>query len=352
MEDIGEYKVQNTDQNINTVFQLNVYIPVSKPHVSVTRDEYPCKLMCTVERGTEVTLSWYREGEEESYGSYPVRNAPHLDLPQTVDKGGIYTCEANNSVSRETSDPLTVGAHCTAVSVFGQSVELHGILGQSVKFPAAVKKGGSLMHSGVTIGDVTNGKFTTPPNERFNGRLHWDSSTGLFSLSGLKMEDIGEYKVQNTDQNINTVFQLNVYIPVSKPHITITHNEYPCTIVCTVERGTGVILSWYREGEKRYGSSDSLDAPYLKLPQTVETHGIYICEARNSVSNETSDPLTVGAHCTATGPPAIGANASPSGSSTGIIVASVIAVVAVLIAAVFAVLYCRKYQSHCFELWQ
>ncbi|KAG5849610.1 hypothetical protein ANANG_G00112770 [Anguilla anguilla] len=139
----------------------------------------------------------------------------------------------------------------TAVSVFGQSVELNGILGKSVKFPAAVKKGGSLMHSGVTIGDVTNGSFSTLGNEKYRDRLQWDSSTGLLSLSGLKMEDIGEYKVQNTDQNINTVFQLNVYIPVSKPHVSITHNEYPCTIECTAERGTGATLSWYREGEKK-----------------------------------------------------------------------------------------------------
>ncbi|KAG5849596.1 hypothetical protein ANANG_G00112620 [Anguilla anguilla] len=124
----------------------------------------------------------------------------------------------------------------TAVSVFGQSVELNGIVGESVKFPAAVKKGGSLMYSGITSGDVTNSHFRTTSNEKFSGRLDWDSSTGLFSLSRLKLEDSGEYKVQNTDQNINTVFQLNVYIPVSKPHVSVTRDEYPCKLMCTVER--------------------------------------------------------------------------------------------------------------------
>ncbi|KAG5849600.1 hypothetical protein ANANG_G00112670, partial [Anguilla anguilla] len=113
MEDSGEYKVQNTDQNINTVFQLNVYIPVSKPHVSVTGDEYPCTLLCSVERGTGVTLSWYREGEKKPYVTSPVESAPHLVLPVPVERSGMYTCEARNSVSNETSDPLTVGAHCT-----------------------------------------------------------------------------------------------------------------------------------------------------------------------------------------------------------------------------------------------
>ncbi|XP_035274277.1 titin-like isoform X1 [Anguilla anguilla] len=297
MEDIGEYKVQNTDQNINTVFQLNVYkdnVPVSKPHITITHNEYPCTIVCTVERGTGVILSWYREGEKR-YGSSDSLDAPYLKLPQTVETHGIYICEARNSVSNETSDPLTVGAHCTAVSVFG-------ILGESVKFPAAVKKKGSLMHSSGTIGDVTEGSFTALPIEKFSGRLHWDSSTGLFSLSGLKMEDSGEYKVQNTDQNIITIFQLNVYkdnVPVSKPHVSLTHNEYPCTIECTAERGTGVTLSWYREGEKKsLVSSRVASALHLHLPVPVES-GTYTCEAKNSVSRETSDPLTVGAHCTA-----------------------------------------------------
>ncbi|KAG5849608.1 hypothetical protein ANANG_G00112750, partial [Anguilla anguilla] len=95
----------------------------------------------------------------------------------------------------------------TAVSVFGQSVPLNGILGESVKFPAAAEKGGYLMYGTLTIGDSSR---ETPGIGKYRDRVHWDSSTGFFSLSGLKMEDSGEYKVHNTDQNIN-VFQLNVY---------------------------------------------------------------------------------------------------------------------------------------------
>ncbi|XP_064176298.1 carcinoembryonic antigen-related cell adhesion molecule 21-like isoform X2 [Anguilla rostrata] len=213
------------------------------------------------------------------------------------------------------------------VSVFGQSVELHDIVGQSVKFPADVKKDGFLMYGGVTLGDVTSGIFRASLNGNYRDRVQWDSSTGLFSLSGLKMEDIGDYKVQNTDQNNITVFQLNVYIPVSKPHVSITHNEFPCTLLCAVERGRGVTLSWYREGQKKpYVSSRVASAPHLHLPVPVES-GTYTCEAKNSVSKETSDPLTVGAHCT--------------DSRTWIIVASVIAAVAVLIAVVFAFMYHR-----------
>ncbi|XP_035274293.1 T-lymphocyte surface antigen Ly-9-like isoform X2 [Anguilla anguilla] len=139
------------------------------------------------------------------------------------------------------------------------------------------------------------------PAVHYRDRLQWDSSTGLFSLSGLKMEDIGEYEVRNIDQNIITVFQLNVYkdnVPVSKPHVNVTRNEYRCTLLCTVDKGTRATLSWYREGEKEsYGSSPVESAPHLHLLLPVERSGTYTCEAKNSVSNETAS-ITVGAHCT------------------------------------------------------
>ncbi|KAG5849595.1 hypothetical protein ANANG_G00112610 [Anguilla anguilla] len=63
--------------------------------------------------------------------------------------------------------------------------------GRECEVPSCSEKGGSLMHSGATIGDLTSGRFTAPRNEKYRGRLQWDSSTGFFSLSGLKMEDIG-----------------------------------------------------------------------------------------------------------------------------------------------------------------
>ncbi|KAJ8245195.1 hypothetical protein GJAV_G00274080 [Gymnothorax javanicus] len=182
-----------------------------------------------------------------------------------------------------------------AVSVFGQAEELNGIVGKSIEFPTPVQTRGSLTHKGDVIGDVTSSRLTTPSNE-FKGRLQWDSSSGHFTLSGLKEADAGEYKVQNTEQKITTVYQLNVYIPVSKPNVSITSDEYPCQLLCTVDRGTEVTLSWYREGEKKdYSRSRSLDAASLSL--SVVGGGTYSCVAKNSVSNLNTS-ITVGEHCT------------------------------------------------------
>ncbi|KAJ8247743.1 hypothetical protein GJAV_G00249770 [Gymnothorax javanicus] len=191
-----------------------------------------------------------------------------------------------------------------AVSVFGQCQELDGIeeldriVGESIKFHTPVQKSGSLTHNGDVIGDVTNSQLTTPSN-KYTGRVQWDSSSGHFTLSGLKMDDAGKYKVQNTEQKITKFYQLNVYIPVSKPSVSITTDKYPCNLMCRVARGTGVTLSWYREGEKEdYKRSVPLDPlDSLSLLQNVVGGNTYTCVAKNSVSNLNTS-ITVGEHCT------------------------------------------------------
>ncbi|KAJ8245196.1 hypothetical protein GJAV_G00274090 [Gymnothorax javanicus] len=221
-----------------------------------------------------------------------------------------------------------------AGSVFGQAEELNGIVGKSIEFPTPVQTRGSLTHKGDVIGDVTSSRLTTPSNE-FKGRLQWDSSSGHFTLSELKEADAGEYKVQNTEQKITTVYQLNVYIPVSTPNVSIIHNKYPCKLMCTVDRGTKVTLSWYREGEEEhYSSSGSLDAPYIKLPEAVDRGGTYTCVAKNSVSNLNTS-ITVGEHCTE--------DKEDNGLNTEQILFRVLAPVAILIIIVLIALIVYLY---------
>ncbi|KAI1887866.1 hypothetical protein AGOR_G00194910 [Albula goreensis] len=191
----------------------------------------------------------------------------------------------------------------TAVSVSSaQAVELNLRVGETVTFPTVVRSNGGLTYSGSTIGDVSGGQFTPLPSEQYRGRVQWDSSTGLFSITGLKMEDSGRYRVKN-DANLDTVYQLTVFTNVSSPLLTLTHDKYPCTLLCTVDRGTQVTLSLYREGEgERYVNYPPVNAPH-HLPQTVDRSGTYTCEAKNSVSQRTTS-ITVGDHCTegSTGP--------------------------------------------------
>ncbi|KAJ8362574.1 hypothetical protein AAFF_G00367860 [Aldrovandia affinis] len=92
-----------------------------------------------------------------------------------------------------------------------QNVVLNGVVGKSVAFPDAVKKSGTLTHKGdeqQTIGDVTGGQFT----DFREGRVHWNSATGLFSISGLKMEDSGVYTLLNNDAEHSKEYQYQLNV--------------------------------------------------------------------------------------------------------------------------------------------
>ncbi|KAG7458534.1 hypothetical protein MATL_G00221420 [Megalops atlanticus] len=98
--------------------------------------------------------------------------------------------------------------------------------------------------------------------------------------------------------------QLKVYITVGMPNITripqdpvsepvisnITQNHSvskSCSVLCSVENGREVTLSWQREGETlNHTSSPDLNTP-LSLPLRIEEHNYtYICVAANPVSEE------------------------------------------------------------------
>ncbi|XP_036373269.1 uncharacterized protein LOC118769943 isoform X5 [Megalops cyprinoides] len=108
---------------------------------------------------------------------------------------------------------LSICLFCvTALSASSAQV-LNGTEGEKVIFQAAVKTMGTFSFNGAVIGDVTNGQGTLNLDRRFTGRLQWDSSTGLFSITDLKKEDSGEYRVQNNDEGQPklSVYKLTVY---------------------------------------------------------------------------------------------------------------------------------------------
>ncbi|KAM9528527.1 SLAM family member 5-like isoform 4-T4 [Salvelinus alpinus] len=169
--------------------------------------------------------------------------------------------------------------------------QVKGIVGKSLSFPEKVLKSGNLLYGDLgNIAQVYPGKQSnTNLVKRFKNRLHWNNVTGVFTLLDLQIDDSGVYTVENADgdeEKTTHTFQLTVYF-LSKPQVTV-HDSSSCSVVCSVENGRDVTLSWYR-GEEKLNQTSSPDLNItlsLSLKVDVQTRDSYRCEAANPVSKE------------------------------------------------------------------
>ncbi|CAB1328210.1 unnamed protein product, partial [Coregonus sp. 'balchen'] len=166
-----------------------------------------------------------------------------------------------------------------------ETQQVKGIVGKFLSFPERVLKSGNLLYGDLgNIAQVYPGKQSnTNLVKRFKYRLHWNNVTGFFTLSDLQIEDSGVYTVENADEDEGKsthTFQLTVTV----------HDNSSCSVVCSVENGREVTLSWYRGGEiLNQSSSPDLNIT-LSLPLKVDEQNrdSYRCEAANPVSKETT----------------------------------------------------------------
>uniref|UniRef100_A0A3B3S1Z9 Ig-like domain-containing protein n=1 Tax=Paramormyrops kingsleyae TaxID=1676925 RepID=A0A3B3S1Z9_9TELE len=138
-------------------------------------------------------------------------------------------------------------------------------------------------------------------SERFRERLQLDPQTGSLSITNISTSDAGIYQLQIINgQVLKRKFNLEIYYPVNRPHITSLQASSRssvrpsasgrCWVLCSVDNGRDVTLSWYR-GTERLNQTSSPDlSTSLSLSLEVrEDSPAYSCVATNPVSEEAAE---------------------------------------------------------------
>ncbi|XP_072563874.1 T-lymphocyte surface antigen Ly-9-like, partial [Paramormyrops kingsleyae] len=156
-------------------------------------------------------------------------------------------------------------------------------------------------NTSTTIAKSGYGRIETNISERFRERLQLDPQTGSLSITNISTSDAGIYQLQIINgQVLKKEFNLEIYYPVNRLHITSLQASSRssvrpsasgrCWVLCYVENGRDVTLSWYR-GTERLNQTSSPDlSTSLSLPLEVwEDSPAYSCVATNPVSEEAAE---------------------------------------------------------------
>lgn len=103
-------------------------------------------------------------------------------------------------------------------------------MGETVTFPTAVKDSGFIFKAGSEIAMVVGTEYQVV-NFSYGTRLQWDPSTGLFSISGLRRADFGEFRVLERNGPSKT-YQLAVWGGCVRLGVRCTVPRQRCDAVC------------------------------------------------------------------------------------------------------------------------
>ncbi|XP_075870725.1 uncharacterized protein LOC142880634 isoform X2 [Nelusetta ayraudi] len=189
---------------------------------------------------------------------------------QTSDSG-IYSVDAMNGDAAVYKLTVFVIISSNAET----EKNLTAIEGGSITFPQPVFQLGSLIYGGMNIAMVTERKANIP-RDPWKDKVHWNNTTGIFTITELQTSDSGIYTVHamNGDAAFYklTVFEPILILPVVRVNVTTES----CTLLCAVEKPAGTTLWWSKDRKKVKQSSSSLSLP---LTITQDFSSSYKCEA-------------------------------------------------------------------------
>ncbi|XP_027004150.2 CD48 antigen-like isoform X1 [Tachysurus fulvidraco] len=180
----------------------------------------------------------------------------------------------------------------------GTTLTLHtGITGIKSNAHILWKYGPEKAEETILNSVVANGTVYTEIKERFKDRLQLDRSSGALTIRNISRNDSGVYSfhIINGLLPLRTLI-VSVYAPVSTPVIInergkrSVNDTETCFLLCSVENGEDVKLSWYRENERiSITNNTDLSVP-LNLPLQIHHNdtNTYICVSANPVSHKTT----------------------------------------------------------------
>ncbi|XP_060771661.1 uncharacterized protein LOC132882587 [Neoarius graeffei] len=149
------------------------------------------------------------------------------------------------------------------------------------------------------ISQVFKGETVTEISERFKERLQLDRISGALTIRNISRNLSGVYLLNVISEHLSSrTFSVSVYAPVSAPVIrnqrgkrSVSSTE-PCFLLCSVENGEDMKLSWYRENERiSITNNTDLCVPLnltLQIQHPENNTNSYICVSANPVSNKTT----------------------------------------------------------------
>ncbi|XP_058240540.1 natural killer cell receptor 2B4-like [Hemibagrus wyckioides] len=188
----------------------------------------------------------------------------------------------------------------TLQEVEGTTITLHtGITGIQSDAHIVWFYGPEKAEKKILNSQVFKGETVTEISERFKERLQLDRISGALTIRNISRTDSGVYLLHVITEHLSSrTFSVSVYAPVSAPVIRNQRGKRsvfstePCFLLCTVENGEDVKLSWYRENERiSITNNTDLSVP-LNLSLQIQHHdkntNTYICVSANPVSYKTT----------------------------------------------------------------